>query len=188
MSYPTPINTRNTAPAKRSRGFTLIEVAITMLVLATGLLGIAGLQSSSMKTTYLSHQRSVAMTQALDLADRMRTNMVGLRATEYTKPIPTAAPSPDCQTLGNACTAAELAATDLFNWQTQNIALLPSGQGSIACTDVNGATLATLEAGSNCLITLLWDGNRDGATGTGCDPDNAGAGGDLTCLRMRVTL
>ena len=186
MSYPT--NFKNNTLARHSQGFTLIEVAITMLVLATGLLGIAGLQSSSMKTTYLSHQRSIAMTQALDIADRMRTNIAGLRATEYTKAIPVAAPSPDCQTSSNVCNSAQLAATDLYNWQIQNAALLPSGEGVIACTDVVVATLATLEPGSDCLITLLWDGNRDGATGTGCDPDNTGPGGDLSCLLMRVTL
>jgi type IV pilus assembly protein PilV len=166
-----------------SHGFTLIEVAIAMLVLAVGLLGIAGIQSKGMQSTHLSHQRSVAMTQALDLADRIRANIAGLRAMDYSITIPTSAPSPDCQTSSNSCTAAELAATDLYNWQTDNASLLPSGQGSISCTDIDAGTTATLEAGSSCLITVLWDGNRDGSTGTLCN----GAAGQLTCLRMRIT-
>jgi hypothetical protein len=41
----------------------------------------------------------------------------------------------------------------------------------------------TLEAGTDCIITVRWDGERNGATGTGC----TGASTDLTCLRMRIT-
>lgn len=165
------------------KGFTLIEVAIALLVLAVGLLGIAGMQSSSMQITLKSHQRAIAMTQAQDISDRIRANISGLRSTDYTNTIPTTAPSPDCLTISNTCTSSELAATDLYNWETQNAALLPSGQGSIACTDIDASTAATLEAGSTCLITVRWDGERSGATGTGCT-----ASTDLTCLRMRITL
>lgn len=177
-------HTATSLKGRRSeKGFTLIEVAVALLVLAVGMLGIAGMQSSGMKTTFKSHQRAIAMTQAQDMADRIRANISGLRSTEYTNAIPTSAPSPDCQTSGNTCTSVQLAATDLFNWETENASLLPSGQGSIACTDLVAGTAATLEAGSTCLITVMWDGERTGATGALCN----GATGQLTCLRMRIT-
>ena len=166
------------------KGFTLIEVAVALLVLAVGLLGIASMQSSGMQATMKSHQRAIAMTQAQDIADRIRANLAGLRSTDYDNAIAVSAPSPNCLTASNACTSPQLAATDLYNWQTENAALLPSGQGSITCTDIDNTTNATYEAGSTCLITVMWDGQRDGANGTGCDPDDAG---DLTCLRMRIT-
>lgn len=166
------------------KGFTLIEVAVSLLVLSVGLLGIAGMQSSGMQNTLKSHQRAAAMIQAQDIADRIRANLAGMRTTQYTNAISATPPSPDCWGSAGICNAAQLAATDLYNWQTANAAILPSGAGSIVCTDVNAATAATFEEGTSCLITIRWDGGRNGATGTSC----TGTSTDLTCLRMRVTL
>ncbi len=169
-------------PAQGSRGFTIIEVAIAMLVLSVGLLGVAGLQASGMKNTHQSHQRAIAMTQARDLADRMRANLTGTRTFEYTKTISLVPTTPDCESSANSCTPAELAASDLYNWQNMTATLLPSATGSVACTDIDAGTATVLESGSDCLITMRWDGNREGATGVGCDPNNTA---DLTCLRLR---
>ena len=177
-------NTIHNAVTKLERGFTLIEVAVALLVLAVGLLGIAGMQSSGMQATMKSHQRATAMTQAQDIADRIRTNLSALRSMDYVGTIATVAPSPNCQTVSNICTSPQLAATDLFNWQTENAASLPSGQGRITCTDINVATATILEAGTTCLITVMWDGERSGVTGTGCNPASTS---DLSCLRMGIT-
>lgn len=186
----------------RTSGFTLIEVAITLLVLAIGILGIAGMQTSGLRATHQSHQRSLAMLQAQDLADLMRANISGFRALRYTDTqsggsgtiadpytydatFPSSQPSPGCLSAGDTCDATELATANLYTWQTRNAALLPSGAGEITCTDVDSVGTPTiLDSGSSCLITLRWDGNRQGATGTGCDPDDDN---DLTCLRMRMT-
>lgn len=172
-------------PAK-STGFTMIEILVALLVLAVGLLGIAGLQTSGMQATLKAHQRAVALNQSQDLADRIRANINGLRSMAYLQTIPTGAPTPDCMTSANTCTNDQLAATDLYNWETNNAALLPSGQGEISCTDIDATTTTLLESGSSCVITVRWDANRDGATGTGCDPTNTGASGDLACMRLRV--
>jgi type IV pilus assembly protein PilV len=104
-----------------------------------------------------------------------------MRTGEYVKTIPTAPPSPDCESPGNACDAAQLAMSDLYKWESTNGQLLPSGRGELTCTDVDPATPALLEPGTACLVTLRWDGDRKGATGTGC----SGATSDMTCLRMR---
>lgn len=176
-------NTAHNTTATAEKGFTLIEVAVALIVLSVGLLGIAGMQASGMKNTLKSHQRAVAMLQAQDIADRIRANLAGMRTKEYTKAIVSPAPSPDCVTSSNTCTAAELAATDLYNWDAANAALLPSGAGSIACTDIDASTTATYEEGTSCTITVRWDGDRTGATGTGC----TSASTDLVCLRMRIT-
>jgi len=166
------------------KGFTMIEVVIAMLVLMVGLLGIASMQTYGVQATMKSHQQAIAMVQAQDIADRIRTNISGLRSTQYTNAIPGAAPNPTCIALAATCTPAELAATDLFNWQAENAASLPLGQGSITCTDIDAGTAGTLEAGSSCIITLRWDGNRNGAEGLDC----SGSILDLACLRMRVML
>lgn len=46
---------------KRQTGFSLLEVLVTVLILAFGLLGLAGLQARTMTTEMESYQRSVAL-------------------------------------------------------------------------------------------------------------------------------
>ena len=63
---------------KTNTGFTLIEVLIAMLVLAVGLLGLAGLQATSLKNNQSAYNRSQATQLAYDMADRMRANVAGV--------------------------------------------------------------------------------------------------------------
>lgn len=62
------------SPTARQRGTTLIEVLIALLVLSVGLLGMAGLQMTSLKSNYSAYYRSQASLLAYDIADRMRAN------------------------------------------------------------------------------------------------------------------
>ena len=59
---------------RRSRGATLIEVLIAVLVLAVGILGLMGLQINGKRTTYEALQRSAAVNLAQDMINRMRAN------------------------------------------------------------------------------------------------------------------
>lgn len=58
----------------RQKGTTLIEVLVTMIVLAFGLLGLAGLQLKSQATEFESYQRSQALLLANDMAQRINLN------------------------------------------------------------------------------------------------------------------
>ena len=69
------------------------------------------------------------------------------------------------------CTAAQMATFDLANWLTEVIRL-PGGRGRIT-RDASG-TLVTHR------ITVFWDEERTGATGTDCGPD---PGVDLRCIQ-----
>ncbi|MCX7101946.1 MAG: type IV pilus modification protein PilV, partial [Methylobacter sp.] len=71
------IHLTKTHGMKQTAGFTLIEVLIAMLVLAVGLLGLAGLQATSLKSNQSAYNRSQATQLAYDLADRMRANVAG---------------------------------------------------------------------------------------------------------------
>lgn len=57
----------------RSQGFTLIEVLVAVIVLAIGLLGVAGLQTVSMQQTAASDSRSIAILHAQTMAERIRS-------------------------------------------------------------------------------------------------------------------
>lgn len=133
---------------KKHSGFTLIEILIAMLVLAIGLLGLAGLQATSLRNNQSAYNRSQATQLAYDLADRMRANVAGVAT--YTAILPGAATAKaNCLTT-TGCIPADMAENDLFEWNSAVNNNLPSGTGSIA-----------LAAGVYT-ITVNWDDNRDG--------------------------
>ncbi|NOX91889.1 MAG: type IV pilus modification protein PilV [Gammaproteobacteria bacterium] len=152
------------------QGFTLIEVLVTLVVLAIGLLGLAGLQASSLKHNNNAYQRTQATFLAYDILDRMRVNPMGIEAGSYdavdTESLPT---DPSC--VGTSCTPAQLADNDALEWATRLTAALPSGRGVIAGTGANAPFT----------ITVMWDDMRTGATGTNCDQTDPD---DMTCFSI----
>jgi type IV pilus assembly protein PilV len=60
--------------ATRSRGFTLLEVLITLIVLAIGMLGLANLQSKIHVTEFEAYQRAQAVLLLQSMVDRINTN------------------------------------------------------------------------------------------------------------------
>ncbi|MCK4587272.1 MAG: type IV pilus modification protein PilV [Gammaproteobacteria bacterium] len=158
----------------RSHGFTLIEVLVAIVVLSIGLLGLAGLQATSLRNNNSALQRSVASILANDMLDRIRANRDGLIAGDYDTVEPGAFPGdPGCVTATPVgCTTAQMAAYDVFEWGEQLNNLLPSGNGKVEGAGAN----------SVFTITIMWDDNRDGAAGTSC------ANGELTCFSMSTQL
>jgi len=131
----------------KNTGFTLIEVLIATLVLAVGLLSLAGLQATGLKNNQSAYNRSQATQLAYELADRMRANFVG--KARYTSVLPSSATAkPNCLTT-TGCTPTDMAENDLYEW---NIAVksLPSGIGTIGVT----ANIFTIQ--------IRWDDDRDG--------------------------
>lgn len=61
-------------PRRVSRGFSLIEVLVTLVVLAVGLLGVAMMQMTSMRFTQSANQRTIATNLAYELIDLARSN------------------------------------------------------------------------------------------------------------------
>ncbi len=61
------------------RGFSLLEVIITMAILAVGLLGLAGLQARAINAEAESFSRTQAMLLTSELADRMNSNLAEVK-------------------------------------------------------------------------------------------------------------
>lgn len=97
-----------------SRGFTLIEVLVTVFVIAVGLLAMAGLQIMAKKSAFDAAQRTVAGHAAQDILTRMRANPQMAAQYVTANAVALSAPGADC--LLTDCTPAELAAWDLFRW------------------------------------------------------------------------
>ncbi|MES2091439.1 MAG: type IV pilus modification protein PilV, partial [Pseudomonadota bacterium] len=70
-----------TRPPLHQRGATLIEVMVSALIVAFGVLAMIALQANSIKFSKTSEYRSVATLLANDLADRMRLNTAAAIAT-----------------------------------------------------------------------------------------------------------
>ena len=56
------------------RGFSLIEVLVTLVILMFGLLGIAGLMAKGQRASFEGFQRQQALSLANDMAERIRNN------------------------------------------------------------------------------------------------------------------
>jgi type IV pilus assembly protein PilV len=110
----------------KQSGFTLLEVLVAMLVLAIGLLGLAGLMASSMRNNLSASHRTQATWMAYDIVDRMRSNRAGAVTGGYATAMGTAA------TCSTAFPTGTIPAQDIAAWKNQLACALPAGNGSIA--------------------------------------------------------
>lgn len=80
---------------RRQNGATLLEVLVAIIVLALGLLGMAGLQAASLRVNQGALQRSQAVLLAYDILDQMRGNPDGADAGNYNVDIDATSANPD---------------------------------------------------------------------------------------------
>lgn len=135
----------------RNDGFSMLEVLITVLILSFGLLGMAALITTGMRSNHIAHYRSIATQQTLSIADRMRANLAGVRAGAYDSLDNSTPTNPDCNT--KACNETEMATYDHFQWNTANSQLLPGGVGTV-----------TKNATGEFSINISWTEKGESAT------------------------
>ena len=151
-------------PAAGQRGFTLVEVLVSSLVLGIGLVGVAGLQALSLQNNQSAFMRSQATAMAYDLADRMRSNVPGAQGGFY---VPAAAEMNDGCITTAGCSPAEIARHDLAEWTDTVGDYLPMGEGFVCVdsTPEDGTGAADPQCdgnGNQFAIKIWWDDNRDG--------------------------
>jgi type IV pilus modification protein PilV len=78
---------REKPPGMGQHGFTLVEVLVTVVILAVGLLGLAGLQAVSMRNNHSAYERTQAVQLAYDMADRVRANTPAVPAPAGAMPL-----------------------------------------------------------------------------------------------------
>ncbi len=117
-----------------NRGFSLIEILVSLVVLSIGLMGLAGLQIAGLKGTNDAHYRTQASLLMMDLADRMRANQVGVAEGKYrTSSTINCANPPAKQCDSESCEGDELALFDRYTITCGIKKLLPQSQLTINC-------------------------------------------------------
>lgn len=131
-------------------GMTLVEVLVTAVIISVGLLGVAALQLTSLKSNQESYVRSQAAMLAADLLDRMRANQAGVRANHY------------AVAFNGTGTAGTVAANDLIAWQATINRLLPGDDTDAAGrVEINGNIVT---------ITITWRERAEQGTARTYDP------------------
>ena len=138
---------------RRARGFTLVEAMVALVVLGVGMLGIAGLYVTTLRSSGGAIYRMQAVNLATDMADRIRANRGANVAYNA------AAANNNCYGVGAVdCAPPLMAANDLFVWQAQVAATLPSGNGAVAVLPG-----ATANDPFTYTITITWLGSGETA-------------------------
>lgn len=140
---------------QKSKGFSLIELLIALLVLGIGLLGILALQATSLQHNQSAYLESQAAFLANDILDRMRANKVNVATYKTDLTSSVSAPANCAST---TCSPAQLVSWDLSQWKQLVASTLPSGRGAV---DV----ISAASSGDNVIITVEFD-IRDEDTGS----------------------
>jgi type IV pilus assembly protein PilV len=173
------------------RGTSMVEVLVTLVVIAFGLLGMAGLQMRLQVSEVESYQRSQALLLLNDMASRIATNRTAATAGAYA----VAAASP--LGAGTTCPGgtSTQAQRDLREWCQ---ALQGAGEvlGSNNAGAMIGGRGCVENVGGDIMVTVAWqgmtpisapptsiqcgEGEYDGAAGSPCADDR--------CRRTVTTL
>lgn len=193
-------------PAFRSRGVTLIEMMVAVLVLSIGLLGIAGLQTATAKYKVNTWARSSVSTLLADLSERVRINPeeagTSFAAAGVTSPssyvvndnwntqqAAALTISKNCET--TACTTSERATFDLLAWRNKLRTSMPQGAALVSGDRRNGLDVtmmwydkeyvddsAALKTAPTC------DGSEQGMAQQSCCPAAAAVPAGVRCARF----
>ncbi|MDB4511836.1 type IV pilus modification protein PilV [Arenicella sp.] len=142
-------HTHKRAYANRQSGLSLVEILVTVVILAGGSLGIAAMQITSLNYAAGSYGRTQAVALAQDMANRLLANRAyaldidadgdigpGIDNYEIADFVDSFATGNDC--VANTCTPAELADYDRNRWLQDVARALPSGEGRIlVINDIN---------------------------------------------------
>ena len=140
----------------RARGFTLVEVLVSLLVISIGLLGVAKLVLAAMKANDSAYFRGQATDLAYAILDDMRANR------NYALTVPGgyavalgAVPVPGVQCNVAVCTPAQQATYDIYNWKQR----LGAGNNAVSASNPNGVIIGALPAGDGT-VTMSYPANN----------------------------
>jgi type IV pilus assembly protein PilV len=173
------VNTIPNLHALRQRGFTLLEVLVSLLILVLGVLGLMGLQAQAQIAMFESYQRGQALILVQDMANRIATNrgtagcyVVTTDTTNGTPFLGTGySGTPTCTAaVGTAATRA-VADADLQAWnnalqgasETASVGQVGAILGARGCVSFDAAT-------NSYRVAVAWQGTAPTVAPTAGDP------------------
>jgi type IV pilus assembly protein PilV len=181
-------------------GTSLIEILITMLVVAVALLGAASAQILALRYQVTAQSRYQAMQGAEMIIEKMRVNNSRvtraaaaaapntryLAGTGYADSLPPAPGQLTCGGATNVCNAADAAVRDLTEWRTFLNTTLPDGRGAL---------LAVANQPNQRRVVVMWQEKREKEQ-TAADnplvddtcPEGRNAVPGVRCLNLWVSL
>jgi type IV pilus assembly protein PilV len=127
------------SPTRAARGFSMIEVLVSVLVFALGMLGIAALQATALRNSQSAFERSQGVVETYSILDSMRANRDAALIGQYDLATWT------CERPGTAT----LAGNDIGDW----IDSLQANLGGSACGKIKCDS-------DECVIEVRWDDSR----------------------------
>lgn len=142
---------RSVSAAGRSRGISLIEVLVSVVIIAIGLLGIAAMQSVALRGGQSSLESSQAVMQTTSIIESMRANRDN--ATAYNGAMHCSSPG-----------GGSLAQNDISAWIDALKSTVGTGRDdpesdTTTCGQITGCP-------DHCVITVQWDDQRGGGGAT----------------------
>lgn len=162
----------------------MIEALVAMVIIAVGLLGLAGAQLQAQKAELDAYQRAQALVLLQDIANRIRANHSTARCYETDGFIGQGSDPADCAGWGSSNTR-KLADDDLAAWDG-----LLEGR---AATLASGAAVGSMPGARGCIVydvseeeytlTVAWQGQSETVV-----PDNDCAAGVYGSEAQRRTV
>ena len=167
------------------KGFSMIEILVTIVILMVGLLGLAGLQVRALTSQMESYQRSQALILLKDMADRIDNNRANAASYITTTPLGT--------NYGTCTATGAGAAGDLCAWHNALLGSAEvdsSGNNVGAMIGARGCVTQTAAAASGVpaqyVVVVAWQGLN--ATASPSIPCGSGSYGSNDALRRVVAL
>lgn len=130
-------------PRCAQQGLSLLEVLIAVLVLSIGMLGVAGMQTATIKNSQSAQLRSVAVLLAAGMAERIRAQPQAASAGHFSL-------AKQCSTLTSNSTLAQ---REMSSWITE----IRQKLGSI---DTTCGQIAHDSQNRTYTVSVIWDDSR----------------------------
>ncbi len=128
---------------RRQRGISLTETLIAMMILAVGMLGVAGMQTANVRNSQSANQRTMATILVSNMAERIRTNRTLALTGVYA--------------LSKTCTALALTGSiqnvEKTNWITEI-------QTALGATNTSCGQVTYVADTRTYTVTVSWDDSR----------------------------
>ena len=131
----------------RQRGLGLIEVLISVLILAVGLLGVAAMQTTALRMSQAAFERGQVVIQSYSILETMRANREAALAGAYNQ-------GSDGMICAVPIAANNLATADLQRWITALKQAIGRPDDKTTCGRVR------CNAAGECTVTVQWDDSR----------------------------